>query len=81
MKKYGLDREEAEIQMKNTDASRAQHYKRFTGRQYGKQEYYHLGIDSGMLGTEATVNMITETLREWCKVRGTSPLSVLESNK
>lgn len=78
MQQYQLTREEAERQMRNTDASRAQHYKRFTGRLYGKQEYYHLGIDSGMLGTEASVRLIAEILREWCRVRGTSPLSIPE---
>ena len=78
MAKYGLDRAEAERQMKNTDLSRAQHYRRFTGRVYGKQEYYHLSVDSSMLGTAASVELIVAALRMWCKVRGTQPLSTLE---
>ena len=78
MNRYGLDDEEqAKIQMMNTDRSRARHYKRFTGRDYGKQEYYHLGVDSGMLGTEASVEVICAAIRRWCDVRGTHPLYAL----
>lgn len=79
MAKYGLDEAEAKRQMENTDASRAQHYKHFTGREYGKQVYYHLAVDSGMLGTERSVEVIMETLRQWCEVRGTHPLYIFEN--
>ena len=78
MVKYGLDRDEARRQMENTDRSRARHYKHFTGREYGKQEYYHLGVDSGMLGTEESVEVILNVIRRWCDVRGTHPLSALQ---
>ena len=77
MAKYGLGEEEARRQMEATDRSRSRHYRRFTGRDYGKQEYYHLGLDSGMLGTEESVAVILDTLRRWCEVRGTHPLSQL----
>lgn len=77
MAKYGLDSREAQRQMENTDHARAEHYKRFTGREYGKQEYYHLGLDSGMLGTDESVEVIISMLRRWCAVRGTHPLSTL----
>ncbi len=78
MAKYSLDREEAERQMRNTDLSRSQHYKRFTGREYGKQEYYHLGVDSSQFGTENSVELIVKAIRMWCGVRGTYPLSTLK---
>ena len=77
MVKYSLDETEAKRQMVSTDLSRARHYKRFTGREYGKQEYYHLGLDSGMLGTEESVEVILEALRRWCDVRGTHPLNTI----
>ncbi len=77
MAKYALDEAEARRQMEATDASRARHYRRFTGREYGRQEYYHLGLDSGMLGTEESVEVILTCLRRWCEVRGTHPLSTL----
>lgn len=76
MAKFGLDREEARREMENTDRSRAQHYKHFTGRDYGKQEYYNLGVDSGMLGTEESVEVIMDVIRRWCDVRGTHPLTL-----
>ena len=78
MVKYGLEYDEAKRQMENTDKSRAQHYRHFTGRDYGKQEYYHLGVDSGMLGTEESVEVIIDVIRRWCDVRGTHPLSILD---
>lgn len=74
MAKFGLDHDEAKRQMENTDRSRAQHYKHFTGRDYGKQEYYHLAVDSGMLGTQQSVEAIMDVIRRWCDVRGTHPL-------
>ena len=79
MVKYGLNYDEAKRQMENTDQSRAQHYRHFTGRDYGKQEYYHLGVDSGMLGTEESVEVIIDVIRRWCDVRGTHPLSILDN--
>ena len=77
MAQFGVDEAQAKAQMENTDKSRAQHYKRFTGRVYGKQEFYHLGVDSGMLGTEGSVDVIMGTIKKWCDVRGTHPLSAL----
>lgn len=79
MRQYNLSHEQAELQMKNTDASRSGHYKRYTGREYGRQEYYNLGLDSGMLGTDASVELIMTNIRLWCDVRGTYPLSILKS--
>jgi uncharacterized membrane protein YczE len=77
MRQFDLTEAQAKVQMENTDKARAQHYKRFTGRDYGKQEYYHLGVDSGMLGTEGSVEVIIDTIKKWCDVRGTHPLSAL----
>ena len=74
---YNLQPEEARRQVENTDRTRAQYYKRYTGREYGKQEYYHLGLDSGLLGTEESVESIVNILRRWCDVRGTHPLYML----
>ena len=75
MHKYGLTKEQAQLQMKNTDTSRAQHYKHFTGRVYGQQQYYHMGLDSGMLGVEASVDLLMENIRLWTQVRGSHPLT------
>ncbi len=74
---HHLSQEEAQRQVENTDRARAQYYKRYTGREYGKQEYYNLGLDSGLLGTEESVESIINILRRWCDVRGTHPLYML----
>ena len=74
---FSLEEDEARRQVEATDRARAQYYKRFTGREYGKQEYYHLGVDSGMLGTDESVEIIVDVLRRWCKVRGSHPLYML----
>ena len=74
---YGLGEEEARRQVEATDRARAQYYERYTGREYGKQKYYHLGLDSGLLGTEESVESIINILRRWCDVRGTHPLYML----
>ena len=73
-----LTQEEARRLAENTDRARASYYKRYTGREYGRQEYYHLGLDSGLLGTEESVECIVNILRRWCDVRGTHPLYVLD---
>ena len=73
-----LTYEEARRLTENTDRARASYYKRYTAREYGKQEYYHLGLDSGLLGTEESVECIINILRRWCDVRGTHPLYLLD---
>ena len=77
MNQFGLTEAEAKRQIQLTDSSRRNHYRHFTGREYGKQEYYHLSVDSAMLGTDASVELITEFIRMWCDVRGTHPLSTI----
>ncbi|MBR5708791.1 MAG: cytidylate kinase family protein [Oscillospiraceae bacterium] len=74
---YGVGEDEARRQTENTDRARARHYSRFTGREYGAQKYYHLGVDSGVIGVEESVEVIVDVLRRWCEVRGTHPLSTL----
>ena len=77
MNQFGLTEAEAKRQIQLTDASRRNHYRHFTGREYGKQEYYHLSVDSAMLGTEQSVTLILECTRMWGDVRGTHPLSTI----
>lgn len=76
-----LTEEEARRLTENTDRARASYYKRYTGRDYGKQEYYHLGLDSGLLGTDESVECIINILRRWCDVRGTHPLYLLDQKE
>ena len=77
MATLGLSEEEARRQMENTDRARGQYYKHYTDREYGQQKWYHLGLDSGLLGTEESVECILNILRRWCDVRGTHPLYMI----
>ena len=77
MAMFDLDEAEARRQMEITDRARAQYYKRYTGREYGQQIYYHLGLDSGLLGTEESVETIINIIKRWCSVCGTHPLYML----
>ena len=77
MAQYDLTEDEARRQMQNTDAARRNHYKHFTGQDYGRQESYQLSVDSATLGTESSVQLIMECMRMWCDVRGTHPLSTV----
>lgn len=78
MGQFGLDETQARAQMENTDKSRAQHYKRFTGRDYGKQEFYHLGCGQRHAGHRGKRGCHRNTIIKWCDVRGTHPLSALK---
>ena len=77
MVNFGLSREAAERRIRTLDAARRNHYRHFTGRKYGQQEYYQLSIDSSTLGTEESVELLAQALRIWGEVRGTQPLSKL----
>ena len=77
MAKYGLSEAQARIHMSNTDQARARHYKYFTGRTYGSQQYYHLAVDTAQVGVDGAVELIQDAIRLWCHVRGTDPLSLL----
>lgn len=80
MANFGLSREEAERRIRHLDAARLNHYRHFTGRKYGKQEYYQLSIDSSTLGPEDSVELIVHAIRMWGEIRGTRPLSKLSKN-
>ena len=77
MAQFSCDEKQARTRMNNTDQARARHYKHFTGRNYGSQQYYHLAVDSGQVGVDGAVELICESIRLWCQVRGTDPLSLL----
>ena len=77
MKQFDCGEAEAAQQMNCTDTARARHYKHFTGRNYGSQQYYHLAVDSGQIGVDGTVDVIMDSIRLWCDLRGTHPLSAL----
>ncbi len=70
MAQYGRTEAQATADLQNTDQSRARHYRHFTGREYGTQQYYHLAVDSSQLGIEGSVELINDAIRLWCDARG-----------
>lgn len=77
MAQYGVTEEQAQADIAETDRTRARHYKYFTGREYGSQQYYHLAVDSSQLGVDGSVELVMDAIRLWCGVRGTFPLAGL----
>lgn len=77
MAQYEVTADQARADIVETDRTRARHYKHFTGREYGSQQYYHLAVDSGQLGVDGSVELVMNAIRLWCGVRGTYPLASL----
>ncbi|MBQ6624843.1 MAG: cytidylate kinase-like family protein [Clostridia bacterium] len=58
MTKYGLDQNEAEKKIKETDKRRSRHYRFYTSQEWGDASNYHVCINSGKLGIDNAVNLI-----------------------
>ena len=46
--------------MAKKDSSRHTYYSRYTGKKWGDSKNYHLTLDSGALGYDLCVKLITE---------------------
>ncbi|MDO4493172.1 MAG: cytidylate kinase-like family protein [Clostridia bacterium] len=55
---YGESEKSPEARLKDKDGRRAVNYKYYTGREWGKAEFYDLSINSGKLGIENCVSVI-----------------------
>ena len=51
-------KEDAEKQIKKIDKERANHYKHYTGEEWGKTSNYDLCLNSDALGIETAVDLI-----------------------
>ena len=49
--------------MSKKDGSRHNYYSHYTGKKWGDSRNYHMTLDSGMLGYEFCVKLITETVQ------------------
>ncbi len=49
--------------MAKKDSSRHNYYSHYTGKKWGDSRNYHMTLDSGMLGYELCVKLITETVQ------------------
>ena len=55
---YGVDKEKAEKEIKNTDKQRANHYKHYTDREWKEYSNYDICINSDTLGVEKSADVI-----------------------
>lgn len=63
----GVSESEAKDLMAKTDRRRSNYYNFYTGKKWGKQENYHLMLDSAMLGIEGTAQVIASSVLAWKK--------------
>ena len=55
---YNINKEDAEKEIKKIDKERANHYKYYTGEEWGKSSNYDICINSDSLGIESSVDLI-----------------------
>ncbi len=63
--RFNIGEAQARTELRRTDAARARYYRQFTHREWGERKFYHLSVDSGALGTDGSVQLITEAVRLW----------------
>lgn len=61
---YGEREETPEKRLKDKDDRRRAYYQHYTDMEWGKAANYHLALDSGALGLETCVNIITGVYNE-----------------
>ena len=60
---YGYSDLKTRNKINNIDIRRGIHYKYFTGREWGKAQYYDLALNRGSLGIEKCVDLIVAAAR------------------
>lgn len=63
MEREGLSETKAKKFLEDTDSRRASFHKYYTKQEWGLAQDYELCLDSGVLGIEGTVEVLTEYLR------------------
>lgn len=67
--RMNLSPKQAAADLATTDASRARYYEHFTGRPWGNMKYYNLAVDTKTFGTERSLELIEDAIRQWCEHR------------
>ena len=60
VKEYGEQAQSPEERLKDKDKRRAAYYRFYTNMKWGLSQNYHLTLDSGVLGIEKCVDIITD---------------------
>ena len=63
MERHNISYDEAKERVAKTDKRRINYYNFYTGRKWGKYDHYNLSLNSGMLGVEATAQLIANMVR------------------
>ena len=61
---YGESDKPAEKRLEDKDKRRRLYYKRYTGRDWGISQNYHLSLDSQALGIENCVDIVSELFKK-----------------
>ena len=64
VKEYGMTKDSAAKDIRLSDKARAQHYYKFTEKNWGDRHNYDLMLNSGALGFDCCVNIICKTLED-----------------
>lgn len=64
VKQYGMRDESPEKRLKDKDKKRKLYYRFYTEREWGDVRNYHIALDSGELGIDTCVNLITSLVQE-----------------
>ena len=62
MAEYSLSRDKAAETVRKTDKNRTRHYQYYTNRGWGAAENYDMTLDSGRLGIDSCVRIITDAV-------------------
>ena len=68
VKYYDIKEKDAEKQIKNINKQRANHYKHYTGQEWGKLDNYDICINSDFLGVEESANVLFNMIEDKEKV-------------
>lgn len=60
IEEYNLDKNKAADIVRKMDKKRAAYYEYYTGNRWGKAENYHLSINSGSVGIDNSVHLLTD---------------------
>ncbi|MCR5304482.1 MAG: cytidylate kinase-like family protein [Lachnospiraceae bacterium] len=65
MARHSVEEKAAKDMMNKADKKRQSYYNYYTGKKWGRADTYHLSVDSGVLGIQGTVNLISQFVDDY----------------
>jgi len=65
MERYSVTKEKAKDMCIKNDKQRANYYNYYSSKKWGRVESYNLTVDSSILGTDGTVELITQFINDY----------------